>query len=158
MRRSRSFSVFIYVCAFLTMVVALAPFVWLLISSVAAPADLLSRPLRWIPEHASLSRYTTIFAGTNDAGSTFLAGMVNSLIVASVSVLISLSVGIFGAYACALLRFRFQRSSDYESRNDGHEQHQEKREAGHSVAHVRGRAAAVRARSGEKKRNQSALP
>ena len=34
--------------------IVLAPFAWLLISSVADPRDLLARPLRWLPEHVSL--------------------------------------------------------------------------------------------------------
>jgi multiple sugar transport system permease protein len=111
MRSSLAFRVFIYSAAVFTGVVILAPFVWLLISSVAAPADLLVRPLRWIPAHASLSRYAEIFFGTgNDTVITFRAAMVNSIIVAASSVLISLGVGIFGAYAFARLRFRFQRA------------------------------------------------
>jgi multiple sugar transport system permease protein len=77
---------------------------------VAAPADLLTRPLRWIPAHASLSRYSDIILGADsDTVVTFRAAMLNSAIVAASSVLISLGVGIFGAYAFARLRFRFQR-------------------------------------------------
>ena len=111
MRSSLAFRVFIYSAAVFAGVVILAPFVWLLISSVAAPADLLVRPLKWIPAHASLSRYAEIFFGTgNDTVITFRAAMVNSTIVAGSSVLISLGVGIFGAYAFARLRFRFQRA------------------------------------------------
>lgn len=111
MRSSPAFRVFIYSAAVFTGVVILAPFVWLLISSVAAPADLLVRPLDWIPAHASLSRYAEIFFSTgNDTVITFRAAMVNSTIVAASSVLISLGVGIFGAYAFARLRFRFQRA------------------------------------------------
>jgi multiple sugar transport system permease protein len=69
------------------------------------------RPLDWIPAHASLSRYAEIFFSTgNDTVITFRAAMVNSTIVAASSVLISLGVGIFGAYAFARLRFRFQRA------------------------------------------------
>ena len=111
MRSSPAFRVFVYSAAVFAGVVILAPFVWLLISSVAAPADLLVRPLKWIPAHASLSRYAEIFFGTgNDTAITFRAAMVNSTIVAGSSVLISLGVGIFGAYAFARLRFRFQRA------------------------------------------------
>jgi len=94
----------------LASVIILAPFAWLIISSVAAPADLLTKPLRWIPAHASLSRYADIFFGANtETVVTFRAALLNSTIVATCSVLISLGVGIFGAYAFARLQFRFQR-------------------------------------------------
>lgn len=110
MRTSLAFRVFIYAAAVFASVVILAPFAWLIISSVAAPADLLAKPLRWIPAHASLSRYADIFLGTNsETVVTFRAAMVNSTIVAASSVLISLGVGIFGAYAFARLQFKFQR-------------------------------------------------
>ena len=58
MRSSLAFRVFVYSAAVFAGVVILAPFVWLLISSVAAPADLLVQPLKWIPAHA-LSRWTS---------------------------------------------------------------------------------------------------
>jgi multiple sugar transport system permease protein len=110
MQTSTAFKVFIYAAAVFVSLVILAPFAWLIISSVAAPVDLLTKPLRWIPAHASLFRYAAIIFGTNsDTVMTFRAAMLNSTIVAASSVLISLGVGIFGAYAFARLRFRFQR-------------------------------------------------
>jgi multiple sugar transport system permease protein len=110
-RRRIGFSIFVYAAAGFTAVVILAPFLWLLISSVASPADLLARPLHWIPEHISLDRYASIFrGGQNGAADTFRAGMVNSLIVAGSSVAVSMVVGVFGAYAFARLRFPFRRA------------------------------------------------
>ena len=110
MRYSTGFKVFIYAAAVFVSLIILAPFAWLIISSVAAPADLLTKPLRWIPPHASLSRYSAIFFGANsETVVTFRAALLNSTIVATSSVLISLGVGIFGAYAFARLQFRFQR-------------------------------------------------
>ena len=110
MRNSTGFKVFIYAAAVFVSLIILAPFAWLIISSVAAPADLLTKPLRWIPPHASLSRYSAIFFGANsETVVTFRAALLNSTIVATSSVFISLGVGIFGAYAFARLQFRFQR-------------------------------------------------
>jgi multiple sugar transport system permease protein len=104
--------VFIYAAAVLTAAIVLAPFAWLLISSVASPVDLLARPLKWIPAHISFDRYASIFhAGTNDAAADFRSGMINSAIIASSSVAISMAVGIFGAYAFARIDFRFRRTS-----------------------------------------------
>jgi multiple sugar transport system permease protein len=102
---------FIYAAAVLTAFLVLAPFAWLVISSVAAPTDLLARPLGWIPENASLSRYAEILSGSGGyEAATFRTAIVNSTLIASGSVLISLTVGIFGAYAFARLQFRFQRA------------------------------------------------
>lgn len=109
-RPPKSQQVAIYGFAVLAVAIALAPFAWMVISSVASPADLLTRPLHWIPEHASLSRYRAVASRSSDAAQTFGAAFVNSLIVAAVSVVISLAAGIFGAYAFARLRFRFRRS------------------------------------------------
>ncbi|MBX6764534.1 MAG: carbohydrate ABC transporter permease [Rubrobacteraceae bacterium] len=111
MRDSLGYRVFIHAAAVVVAVTVLAPFAWLLISSIAAPADLLSRPLHWIPAHPSLSRYENVlFNPQNGSAATFRAGMRNSAIVAASSVAISLGVGIFGAYAFARLRFRFRRA------------------------------------------------
>jgi multiple sugar transport system permease protein len=109
-RTPKSQQVATYGFAVLAVAVALAPFIWMIISSVASPADLLTRPLHWIPGHTSLSRYRAVASGGNDAAQTFAAAFVNSLVVAAVSVVISLAAGIFGAYAFARLRFRFRRS------------------------------------------------
>jgi multiple sugar transport system permease protein len=109
-RRRRGFTIIVYGSAALTAVIILAPFVWLLISSVASPADLLARPLHWIPAHISLERYTSILGGGHNAAAAgFRAGMINSLIVAGSAVFISMTVGVFGAYAFARLRFPYRR-------------------------------------------------
>lgn len=111
-RRRLAYWVFIYGAAALVAVIVLAPFAWLLISSVAAPSDLLARPLRWVPEHVSFSRYRSIFhGGQSSTADTFRASLLNSAIVAGGSVLISLTVGIIGAYAFSRLRFRGRRST-----------------------------------------------
>jgi multiple sugar transport system permease protein len=107
-----AFVAFVYAAAALTAVIVLAPFAWLLISSLASPVDLLARPLRWIPSHVSFARYASIFhPSTNDAAANFRAGMVNSAIIASSAVAISMAVGVFGAYAFARLDFRFRRAT-----------------------------------------------
>ena len=46
---------FLYLGMVVAIIVILAPFAWLLISSVALPVDLLERPLQWIPAHVTRS-------------------------------------------------------------------------------------------------------
>jgi multiple sugar transport system permease protein len=111
-RRRVAYRVFIYASAVVVALIILAPFMWLFISSVASPADLLARPLRWIPQHVSFSRYESIFrGGLSSTADTFRAALLNSTIVAGAAVVISLAVGIFGAYAFARLRFWGRRAA-----------------------------------------------
>jgi multiple sugar transport system permease protein len=111
-RESRRYIVFIHVAAVVMSLIFLAPFAWLLIASLASQADLLSLPLRWIPHHLSLERYHQIF--TSHGGTifgNFRASLFNSLIVATATVVISMTIGVFGAYAYARLKFRGARTS-----------------------------------------------
>lgn len=106
MGRSRTLTTVLYLLMGVVSVVILAPFAWLVISSVASQADLLSRPLHWIPEHASLDRFLRISSAKGlDEGAVFRQALVNSTIVGVGTVALSLAVGVFGAYALARLRF-----------------------------------------------------
>jgi multiple sugar transport system permease protein len=110
MQGSRRYRIFIHVAAVAVSIVFLAPFAWLLIASLTPQVDLLQVPLKWIPSHASLSRYDAIFSS---AGGTifgnFRAALINSTIIASITVIVSMTIGVFGAYAFARLRFRLAR-------------------------------------------------
>src|SRR5919198_2341556 len=107
---SRRYRIFIHVAAVLVSLVFLGPFLWLFIASIAPQTELLARPLDWIPDNLSLHRYSQIFTARGEnVFSTFRSAMVNSAIVAGATVLVSTSVGIFGAYAIARLRFRARR-------------------------------------------------
>jgi multiple sugar transport system permease protein len=111
-RESRGYLIFIHVAAVVMSVIFLAPFVWLVIASLSSQADLLALPLRWIPQHLSLDRYHQIFTSqTGTIFGNFRSSLFNSLIVASATVLISMTIGVFGAYAYARLRFRGARTS-----------------------------------------------
>jgi multiple sugar transport system permease protein len=107
---SRRYRIFIHCAAIFVSLIFLAPFAWLFIASVSTPAELLTVPLKWIPSHLTFTRYNLIFTSH---GSTIFANfrvsLLNSLIVASATVVISMTVGVFGAYAFARLRFRGSR-------------------------------------------------
>jgi multiple sugar transport system permease protein len=97
----------LYAGTAIALIVILAPFAWLLISSVALPVDLLERPLRWIPSHVSLDRFVDLTVGNtaDDSALSFRAAFVNSTIIASVVTIVALVVGTLAAYAFARLRF-----------------------------------------------------
>jgi multiple sugar transport system permease protein len=106
----RGYVVFIHALALLVCGVILAPFVWMAIASVSTPADLIARPYHWLPSHLTLSRYSEVFQGKGtDVARAFRQSVLNSTIVAGATVLISVTVGVLGGYAFAMLRFRFRR-------------------------------------------------
>jgi multiple sugar transport system permease protein len=104
---SKRNSILLHLAAGVVSVLILAPIVWMLIASLSPQADLISRPMKWWPSTLYLDRYVEIFQGEG-VGETFRAGLRNSLIVATFTVLIAMTVGILGAYAFARLKFRFR--------------------------------------------------
>ena len=115
MRPSRGFLVGIHLAAVLMAVVVLAPFAWLLVSSISPPRELLAADPHWWPDHPTLERYRAIFASSDGSGTdvaaSFRQAMVNSLVVATLTTGISLVVGVLGGYAFARLRFRMRRTT-----------------------------------------------
>jgi multiple sugar transport system permease protein len=105
----RRYYVGMYALGALLLVVTLGPFVALVVASISSQAELLSVPVHLWPDAPTLSRYREIFTGGGTSVAAALRGsMVNSFVVALVSVVISLGSGVFGAYAFARLRFRFK--------------------------------------------------
>jgi multiple sugar transport system permease protein len=112
MKPSRGYRVLIHAAALVAMVVILAPFLWLAYSSVVGQTDLLSRPMHWWPGRFTLTRYREIFAGQDiSVARQFRSALVNSMLVATGTVAVSLSVGVLGGYALARLRFPLRRTT-----------------------------------------------
>ena len=89
----------------IALVVILAPFAWLLISSVAAPVDLLAKPLAWIPQHISFDRFAQLSIGSDDQALGFRSALFNSTVIASGVTAVAMVVGTLAAYAFARLSF-----------------------------------------------------
>ena len=103
----------IHLAAVVMALVILAPFAWLLISSISPPRELLSAHPHWWPDNPTLERYHAIFTSqaAGDVAANFRQAMINSLIVATGTTAVSLAVGILGGYAFARLKFRLRRTS-----------------------------------------------
>ena len=97
----------LYLAAALTVAVMLAPFAWMVIASFQTQAELVARPLPWWPQQFYPNRYISLFADPKN--DVFRSALRNSTIVALAVVVVSMIVGILGAYAFARLRFRFRR-------------------------------------------------
>ncbi|MFZ4892895.1 carbohydrate ABC transporter permease [Plantibacter sp. Mn2098] len=107
MRATRN-SILIHAAAIVVALVTVAPVLWMLIASVIPQRELLAIPFRWVPQTLDFSRYATIL-GDGAVGQTFRGAALNSLIVASGTVIVSLIVSVLGAYAIARLRFRLRK-------------------------------------------------
>ena len=102
----------LYLAALLVAVFVLAPFIWLIISSVASGTDLLAKPLHWWPQHASLSRYVTILttADLHSPAYTFRQALWNSARVSLGATALSLGVGVPAGYALARSSWKGRRA------------------------------------------------
>lgn len=107
MARRALTSTLLYAAMVIAVLVVLAPFAWLLISSVAAPVDLIRRPLEWIPSHIGFDRFAQLTFGSSpgDTAQGFRSAIVNSTVIASAVTVVSLIAGTLAAYAFARLRF-----------------------------------------------------
>ncbi len=90
-----------YACMTLFVVFCLAPFAWLVITSLKVPRDLYVNPPALLPIPIYIYNYFTAFQGR-----PFAQNILNSAIVAGTSTLVSLAIGSLAAYALARLHFR----------------------------------------------------
>ncbi|WP_030166655.1 carbohydrate ABC transporter permease [Spirillospora albida] len=86
----------------LVAVYCLAPFYWMAISAFRRPQDQFDNSV--VPSRWSMENFTAVFAGDNGFGRALL----NSVIVAGTTTVLTLTVGVFTAYALARLDFRFK--------------------------------------------------
>lgn len=81
----------------------LAPFYWMLVSSLRRTSDIFDTSL--IPSLVSFENYRAVF----DPAQGFGRALLNSLIVAGITTALALLLATFTAYAMARLEFRFKR-------------------------------------------------
>jgi len=107
-KQKLSTSVLLHLAALIVAVALLAPFGWMVLASLHTQADLLAIPLHFWPTHFYPDRYIALFFDPKNAG--FRAALRNSLAVAAAVVIVSMIVGVLGAYAFARLRFKGRRA------------------------------------------------
>ena len=96
---SRIFLLYLPLALFLLFL--LFPFYWTLVTSLKTDAELHSLTVVYWPEHPTLDAYTHLFTQIN-----FLHPMKNSLLVAVITTLVSLTVSTLAAYSFSRFRFR----------------------------------------------------
>jgi multiple sugar transport system permease protein len=94
----------------------LAPFYWMLVSSVSEQRDLFSFPPVWFPRSVSFDRFWILLGLGDLAGldeetaqpaRLFRMALLNSILVCGITTVVGLLVGTVAAYAYARLRFAF---------------------------------------------------
>ncbi len=99
-RNWRSDLLFWLVIVFIV-IYTLFPFYWAIVSSLTPASALFSTPVKYFPTNPTTSAYATVFRNP-----AFLQALFNSAFIAITTVLISLAIGSFGAYALGRLHFR----------------------------------------------------
>jgi trehalose/maltose transport system permease protein len=101
-------SIFFYILIAVIAFYLVFPFYWALISSLKTEAELVRTPATWFPQNLTFQNYIAVLG--NQA---FLGSIVNSIIVAGLTTIISLLVGSFAGYALGKLRFRGRKPTLY---------------------------------------------
>ncbi|MGW2748379.1 carbohydrate ABC transporter permease [Streptomyces sp. NPDC001450] len=83
----------------------LAPFYWMLVSSLKGPNDIFNNDL-W-PNSPTLANYRAVFSGRNN----FLYALRNSAVVAGTTTVLVMLIGLLSAYAFVRLAFRAKRAA-----------------------------------------------
>lgn len=91
---------------FLAMVVICLPGIWIMLTSLRPPVEIMAKPPVWIPRELSLDAYVAMFSGVGKGGIPVLEYFRNSLIISITSTVIAIAIGMAGGYAFARFRFR----------------------------------------------------
>jgi multiple sugar transport system permease protein len=89
-----------YIGMGLIVLYCILPFYWMVVSSLRQPTE--GRSTEFIPSPMSLQNFVGVFSGTNNFGRS----LINSLIVAGSTTILTLVFGIVAAYALARLQFK----------------------------------------------------
>ena len=108
MIRRRSFArnlIQVEIPVLLVLVFALAPFVWMLLTSIKPNADLSQFPVRYLPSSTTFEHYQTLIQRTS-----FPVNLLNSLIIACGAVVLGLAASVPAAYSFSRFRFAGRRT------------------------------------------------
>jgi trehalose/maltose transport system permease protein len=101
-------NIFFYILIAAIAIYLIFPFYWALNSSLKVESELVRTPATWFPLKLTFQNYIAVLGNR-----TFLLSIVNSIIVAGLTTIISLLVGSFAGYALGKLRFRGRKPTLY---------------------------------------------
>lgn len=105
MKRVTRWHVMGWVFLVLLLIFAVAPMIWMLITSFKSQFAALKYPPEFIPQNPNLEQYERLLSPKNDVGRQFLRYMLNSIYVSTATTIFGVAVAVPAAYAFA--RFRF---------------------------------------------------
>lgn len=98
-----------YLTVVIIIIWMVAPFLWLIITSISPKAELMKVPPNWVPTQITGRNYSALLgekgAYVPEAATKYTSAVVNSSVVALSATIISLFVGSIAGYAFARLRF-----------------------------------------------------
>ena len=103
----------IYILVIIIFVFTVAPFSWLIISSISTKTEVLSIPPHWIPHNPTLASYKAIFFGgvrTTRTARYFKNALINSVIVAGSVTVFCLIIGSMASYSFTRIKFKGRQS------------------------------------------------
>lgn len=107
-RQSLIGRIFFWLLVAFIFVYLMFPFYWALVSALKPYTELIRTPATYWPEQVTLQNFRAVFQNQS-----FLRGLLNSLIVAGSTTILSLVVGSFAGFALGKLRFRGRTPSMY---------------------------------------------
>jgi multiple sugar transport system permease protein len=102
-------SVIFYLLVGLLVFVILAPFAWMIISSISLPSELASVPPHWIPIKPTIDRYIALIFGARTGlpvpipAMNFVHSLINSLIICAATTVVCIITGTCAAYSLVRL-------------------------------------------------------
>lgn len=102
----------LYFAVVLIVVWTLAPYAWMVISSLSFKADLLELPAKLIPSRFTLDNYRELFSsegGGSSNASLLLTSIRNSAIIATATTVLALVLGVLAAYSVTRVNFTGRR-------------------------------------------------
>ena len=102
--------VVVYLLVFMLVFAVVAPFAWMVLSSISPQTELAATPPNWIPKDPTLERYRALFLGAKSGGAIlpagvdkFLRGFTSSMVVSIITTIVCVMTGSMAAYALARL-------------------------------------------------------
>ena len=100
----------IYILVLMLVFAVVAPFAWMILSSISPQTELSAVPPHWTPNEPTLDRYRALFSGAAGAKASlpagvekFVRGFTNSMGVSTATTVICVVAGSMAAYALARL-------------------------------------------------------
>jgi ABC-type sugar transport system, permease component len=103
----------VYIAAVLLSLFAVAPFIWMILTSIKPQAEIYSKPLSYLPNELNLQGYKSMLDVRADANLNFIQWFKNTAFVSLLTTVLSLIVSALGGYAMSRFRFRGRMTVGY---------------------------------------------